>query len=135
VPADLSAVAKTGRPRSCECGQCKTCRNREYMRAWWNRKTLDQRRAHIARRDPESVKQSDRRRYLKRKGTPAQIANYLLNNAIRDGHIVRGPCEVCGTRRHVDGHHDDYSKPLDARWMCRRHHLEFHAAARSAVAV
>jgi hypothetical protein len=24
-------------------------------------------------------------------------------------------------------HHDDYSKPLDVRWFCRRHHLLHHA--------
>ena len=117
MPADLTLVAKAGRPRSCECGECRRCKHREYMRRWYDRKTLDQRRTWIARRDPERVKTAGHRRYLKRKGSPAVIANYLLNNAIRDGRIVRGPCEVCGTRRHVDGHHDNYGEPLVVRWI------------------
>mgnify|MGYP001611599223 CR=1 FL=1 len=45
--------------------------------------------------------------------------------AIQDGVLVREPCEVCGNPK-VDGHHDDYSKPLDVRWLCRSHHRLHH---------
>lgn len=48
-----------------------------------------------------------------------------VNNAVRHGRLVRGPCEVCGEKK-VDAHHDDYTKPLDVRWLCRKHHLELH---------
>lgn len=52
-------------------------------------------------------------------------AHHTLNNAIRDGHIMRLPCEVCGDLE-SEGHHDDYSKPLDVRWLCDKHHKEHH---------
>lgn len=26
-------------------------------------------------------------------------------------------------------HHDEYSKPLEVRWLCRLHHREHHAKA------
>lgn len=52
-------------------------------------------------------------------------------SAILAGTLVRQPCEVCGAEK-VDAHHDDYSKPLDVRWLCRTHHNEFHAKARGA---
>lgn len=45
--------------------------------------------------------------------------------AIKDGTLIRKPCEVCGDEK-VDGHHDDYSKPLDVRWLCRKHHILEH---------
>lgn len=45
--------------------------------------------------------------------------------AIRRGELVRKPCEVCGAEK-TDSHHDDYSKPLDVRWLCRKHHNGFH---------
>ena len=50
----------------------------------------------------------------------------MLNNAVDAGKIKRGPCEVCGTTVGVHGHHDDYSKPLEVRWLCKDCHREYH---------
>jgi len=52
------------------------------------------------------------------------LARTTLGNAIRDGRIKRQPCERCGKR--AQGHHDDYSKPLEVRWLCVKHHAEHH---------
>jgi len=43
-----------------------------------------------------------------------------------------GKCEECGETRKLHGHHDDYSKPKQVRWLCGRCHAEFHAALRRA---
>lgn len=48
-----------------------------------------------------------------------------VNHAIRDGKLDRMPCVVCGNER-SEGHHEDYSKPLDVIWLCRKHHREVH---------
>lgn len=48
-----------------------------------------------------------------------------LNVYIRRGRIIRGPCEVCGSLN-VHAHHDDYSKPLQVRWLCKPHHQLLH---------
>jgi hypothetical protein len=46
--------------------------------------------------------------------------------ALRTGKLVKGPCEQlgsdCGGR--VEAHHDDYTKPLSIRWLCKRHHKQ-----------
>ncbi len=42
----------------------------------------------------------------------------------RRGLLKRKPCEVCGTWDNLERHHDDYAKPLQVRWLCRKHHLE-----------
>jgi ferredoxin len=36
------------------------------------------------------------------------------------------PCEVCGDVLNVQAHHDDYDKPLEVRWLCRKHHQALH---------
>ena len=50
-------------------------------------------------------------------------ATGIANNALRDGRLTKEPCEVCGSPI-VEKHHDDYSKPLEVRWLCRKHHRQ-----------
>ena len=59
-------------------------------------------------------------------------ARRIFKKAIETGKIIRQPCEKCGTTEDVHGHHDDYSRPLDVRWLCRFHHVEHHNAERAA---
>ena len=61
----------------------------------------------------------ERRNPIKRKAKEA------VNNAVRDRRLSRNPCEVCGESK-AQAHHDDYSKPLDVRWLCATHHTEWH---------
>lgn len=56
----------------------------------------------------------------------ARWAHVCLASAIRRGLVEREPCEVCGAEP-ADGHHDDYDRPADVRWLCRKHHREHHA--------
>jgi hypothetical protein len=57
-------------------------------------------------------------------------AHIITGNAIRDGKLIKKPCEVCGKKK-VDAHHDDYNKPLIVRWLCRKHHMEHHKKERA----
>jgi hypothetical protein len=54
-----------------------------------------------------------------------RIADREVKGAITDGSLVRQPCETCG-KLASEAHHDDYSKPLDVRWLCRKHHRAWH---------
>jgi hypothetical protein len=50
----------------------------------------------------------------------------IFNHAIRSGLIKRGNCKVC-KESHAEGHHKDYTKPLEVDWFCFKHHREHHA--------
>jgi hypothetical protein len=56
-------------------------------------------------------------------------ARNAVNNAIRDGILIRQPCIRCGNSK-THGHHEDYTKPLDVIWFCRFHHKERHKELR-----
>jgi hypothetical protein len=76
---------------------------------------------------PEQIRER-RRRYLqkRRKNNPDKSRAWsLANDEVRAGKLAKQPCEVCGaTNAHK--HHADYSKPLEIRWLCRKHRLELH---------
>lgn len=53
-------------------------------------------------------------------------AHSIIRNAILTKKIKKLPCAKCGTATNVEGHHEDYRKPLKVIWLCRKHHREAH---------
>ena len=49
----------------------------------------------------------------------------LVGNSISRGDLIKEPCEVCGNQK-AHAHHDDYAEPLNVRWLCDKHHNEWH---------
>ena len=52
-------------------------------------------------------------------------AHAAVAKAIREGKLVRLPCEKCGNRKSL-AHHTDYSKQLEVMWLCAMCHREWH---------
>lgn len=55
-----------------------------------------------------------------------QIARDYARVYLRRGKIQRQPCLMCGSDQ-AEMHHEDYSKPLEIRWLCRPCHLAVHS--------
>lgn len=113
-------------------GKCKECTKADvkarYALAIADRHAYDVRRNATPERRSQQRESNKRRKLAQPEKYAAHIA---VNNAVRDGRLVRQPCEVCGDLR-VEGHHEDYSKALDVRWLCFTHHREAHGQKPSA---
>ena len=48
-----------------------------------------------------------------------------LYHAVKTGKIKRLPCEICAEQK-SEAHHPDYAKPLEVKWLCRKHHALIH---------
>lgn len=66
----------------------------------------------------------------------SRTATYqVVNAAIELGLLKRPPvCQKCHTakphkdgREPIQGHHDDYNKPLEVRWLCAKCHQGWHS--------
>jgi hypothetical protein len=120
----LTEYYKHGQMKDGHLNKCKTCTKKD---------------VHIHRHESDSrekILSYDRERgnrqnkeYLKeyREKYPKKYkAHCMIANAIRNKKLFREPCAVCG-KENADGHHDDYDKPLNVRWLCSEHHRQWHA--------
>ena len=63
-----------------------------------------------------------------RQRNPQQAkAHRTLSHAVWKRKIIKpDKCSLCGQMAKVQGHHEDYSKPLDVLWICFDCHLAKH---------
>lgn len=105
--------------------KCKECNKRDV------KENYRANRGHYVEYEKRRFKTPVRKAHVleyqrrRRKRSIKDSARTAVSNAVRDGKLVRLPCEVCGDPK-SQGHHDDYTRPLDVRWLCFKHHREHH---------
>ncbi len=51
----------------------------------------------------------------------------VISTAVASGKVVPpNKCENCGIETRLHGHHEDYSKPLEVKWLCPKCHKGKH---------
>lgn len=110
--------------------QCKACHCRTTIATRDKGKAADANRQYMRNarnRDPLKFRERDRLASRKMGRTPQREARYQLNRAVRRGEVIRPDvCTACGRAIKLTAHHDDYTKPLDVRWLCYECHGKEH---------
>ncbi len=84
-------------------------RDRDLLNPEFRKKAVEMGRAYRAR-NPKAYK-----------------AHQLLTYAVRVRKIIPAEyCSHCGIKSQLEGHHPDYSKPLEVIWLCRKCHRKEH---------
>jgi len=106
-------------------GKCKQCTKTDVSKNYRsNRQKYVAYERERSQRPERKAKVAEYQRQRRKRHPDKARAHYMVLNAIRDGKMERLSCEVCGAK--AQAHHDDYSKPLDVRWLCFKHHREHH---------
>jgi hypothetical protein len=58
----------------------------------------------------------------RRKDTARSYANVYKAR----GKLQMRPCENCASQHRIEMHHEDYSRPLAVKWLCRPCHVHLH---------
>ncbi len=125
--------------------QCKSCHDKGVK--LWREANPEKRKAiDKAAKNRTSVKQKREwsRRYVTehrgecaarlrkyRSDNPERArANEAIKRAVKSGRINRPvTCQKCGVSGKIEGHHPDYSKPLEVKWLCTKCHRREDRAA------
>lgn len=108
---------------------CKACSKKKSMDHYHkNKKRRTKLTEFYHSRYLERIRAPRRRTYFE-KYPERSYANQAVKYAILRGDMER-PCECnsCGVGCFPDGHHDDYGKPLDVKWLCKSCHKTLHVS-------
>jgi len=136
VTSDVAEFYKGVNCRCKECHKKKVRENRhakaEYYRAYdANRYQNDQRvkkrhRRYATTDRGKAILRKSRQKWLDN-NEEKRAAHVLLGNAVRDGRIMKpDTCMFCDATGRLEGHHEDYAKPLEVIWLCRSCHVAVH---------
>jgi len=98
------------------CKPCYRGRAREYQEAHkdkalaWKSRNKDRISGYEQTRDKEKISARGKLRYAVKVG---KVKKPII-------------CEGCKDLAPLEGHHDDYSKPLEVRWVCKKCHGLLH---------
>lgn len=88
------------------CTKCNTLRIKKYRNTDKGRQIINSAVYRSIKKHPEKQK-----------------ARELFNYAVRSKKILKpNICEQCLQEKTLEGHHIDYTKPLDVVWLCRPCH-------------
>lgn len=55
------------------------------------------------------------------------LARMKVRDAVKYGRLIKPKrCSHCEKIKKVEGHHEDYSKPLEVIWVCRQCHFDYY---------
>lgn len=109
---DLTEFHRDNARKDGRQGVCKSCKS-EITAGW-------------ARRNRKRKNETDAT--FKRRRRDRDGAHTKVKRAIKAGKLVPfGWCEICGEEAKTEGHHTDYSKPLEVMWLCKQCHGRAHS--------
>lgn len=119
----LSAFYKHKGMADGRVNKCKECNKKDVKGS--RERNIEKVREYDRKRGnrmPNSYQKEYRKRYPRKARARRMVAYH-----IKKGDLRHMPCEVCGETENIHAHHDDYSQPLNVRWLCAAHHHQWHA--------
>lgn len=134
LPSDTGFYANDNTCKECRKARVRQNRSEkiEYYRAYDNARAGNPDRVQ-ARKDyaktPDGIKAGNAaKNAYKEKNMKKRWVTNAVNNAVRDGRLIKPcACQSCEkVKPRIEGHHNDYDRPLDVTWLCSSCHRLWH---------
>lgn len=120
-------------------GECKSCVSEKRKKYYHNNRDKALKATKIwqfnnkekIKKDSKIWRSNNKKKYLQygktwtQKNKYKRSASRQLRYAVNSGKVRKEPCKICGNLI-SEGHHEDYSKPLEVIWLCHKHHILLH---------
>ena len=116
-----------------ECTKSDTKKNRidniDYYTAYEKQRNkkphrVEARKEYLAL-NPEKAREARRR--WDRENRHKKLAHLRVKRALAKGVIEKSLfCVLCGNTGNTEGHHSDYTEPLNVLWVCKKCHMKIH---------
>ncbi len=135
----LSEFYKHSQMKDGHVNKCKSCNKTDVQNNY--KKNIDYYKEY------DQIRNQKRKEYLRKKNKKYQkenpeiavkakkkwaennkdkrAAQGFLSNAVRNGRVEKGVCQICKSKD-TEAHHYDYTKPLSVIWLCDKHHKKVH---------
>ena len=97
----------------------------DYNHKWYQEHKEEALEKHKKYRAKNKDKWGEYQKTKYKKDPRKVIARQRVCYAVKTGRLIKEPCEICG-EEHAEAHHEDYTKPLVVRWLCKKCHKEYH---------
>lgn len=135
----LEEFGKSNKGKYGHDAQCKKCKYAKTGRAHFlrNKEKCYENAAKWHAKNRDHINKKTRERYAidkspiierDRKHAEKIKAQHLVQTHVRRGKIIKPTiCSICNCEsKRIEGHHHDYSKPLEVIWVCNRCHHNIH---------
>ncbi len=133
VRRPLADFHKMQRWRDRKCKVCKSLYDRKRYRE--NREIIKQRHEDNRKSHMDDYRARYNRVYHRDKEqSPNKLkARTAVAEAVKKGHLLKSPCEVCQNINSQFHHGEGYApdKWLVGKWLCWQHHADAHAEVRN----
>lgn len=138
---EISCFYKHSKMKDGYLNKCKECakkdarnnhsKNRDYYLKYDKERAMNPDRVEGRKRYARSERGKEVNKRLTRESREKFPKRYkarnTINNMLARGLIVKPSyCSCCGKDCNPHGHHDDYDKPTDVRWLCSTCHSDWH---------
>ncbi len=125
--ADKAAFNKNSSKKSGLQDSCRSC-SKDYMKTYRenNKKKMQECKSNWYQNNKEHA--SNYRQTWRKNNRLAHKSHNAVTYALQTG-VIEPPenCQKCNKKEALDAHHEDYKKPLEVIWVCKRCHARIHA--------